>query len=122
MQSRIARIAPLALPIIVLACVLLAPMRAATAAEPYRSAMREQCEQELAKDKGWQAELRNDMRPEVHQEDANIMLKNKKHVVMAYAALWALTAGFLVLLWLRQRRLLADMERLGQQINKAAAE
>jgi hypothetical protein len=122
MQSRIARIAPLALPIIILACVLLAPIGAASAAEPYKSAMREQCEQELAKDLGWGAELRNSMRPAVHQEDANIMLKNKKHVVMAYAALWGLTVAFLVLLWLRQRRLVAELERLGQQINKAAAE
>ena len=119
MQSRIARTV---LPVAILVCAWLAPIGAARAAEPYKSPMREQCEQELAKDPGWQAELRNSIRPEVHQEDANIMLKNKKHVVMAYGALWGLTVVFLVLLWLRQRRLMAEIERLAQQISKAAAE
>jgi hypothetical protein len=41
---------------------------------------------------------------------------------MAYGALWGLTVVFLVLLWLRQRRLMAEIERLAQQISKAAAE
>ncbi len=119
MRNRIVRFA---LPITILVCALLAPEGAATAAEQYKSPMREQCEGELAKDKGWQAELRNAMRPEVHQEDANIIARNKKHVVMGYGALWGLTVVFVVLLWLRQRRLLAEMDRLAQQIAKAAAE
>ena len=120
MRNRIIRFA---LPITILVCALLAPLGAAAQpAEQYRSPMREQLEAELAKDKGWQAELRNAMRPEVHQEDANIMAKNKKHVVMAYGALWGLTVVFVVLLWLRQRRLLAEIDRLAQQISKAAAE
>jgi hypothetical protein len=117
MQSRIARFA---VPLIVI-CALLAPLGAAVA-QPYQSPMREQCEDELDKDKGWAAELRNSMRPLVHQEDANIMAKNKKHVVMAYGALWGLTVVFLVLMWLRQRRMRAEMERLAAQIAKAASE
>lgn len=120
MRDRIVRYA---LPITVMLFALLAPIGAAAQpAQPYRAAMREQCERELEKDKAWLAELRNTMRPQVHQEDANIIAKNKKHVVMAYAALWGLTVVFVVLLWLRQRRLLAEMERLAQQIAKAAAE
>lgn len=118
MRNRIVRFA---LPTII-ACALLAPLAQAWAAEPYRSTMREQCESELAKDKGWSAELRNDCRAEVHQEDANVLMRNKQHVVMAYAALWGLTVVFLVLLWMRQRRLLGEIERLGKQIEKAAAE
>jgi hypothetical protein len=120
MRDRIIRYA---LPITVLVCALLAPIGAAAQpAKPYQSPIRDKCDAELAKDLGWKAELRNEMRPEVHQEDANIIVKNKKHVVMAYAALWGLTVLFVVLLWLRQRRLLAEMDRLAQQIAKAAGE
>jgi hypothetical protein len=116
MQSRIARFALAA----TVLCALLAPLGAA--AQPYQSPMREQCEAELDKDKAWNAELRNSLRPEVHQEDANIMARNKKHVVMAYGALWGLTVVFLVLMWLRQRRMREEMERLAAQIAKAASE
>jgi CcmD family protein len=41
---------------------------------------------------------------------------------MAYGALWILTAGFLVLLWLRQRRLTAEIERLDAKLARAAEE
>jgi len=118
MRNRIARFA---LPITILVCALLAPLGDASA-QPYKSPMRAECEAELEKDRGWHAELRDSVRPDVHQEDANIIAKNKKHVVMAYGALWGLTVVFVVLLWLRQRRLLAEMERLAKQIAKAAAE
>ena len=91
-------------------------------AKPYRSLMREQCEAELAKDKLWSAELQESVRPAVHEADAGIMLKNKKHVVMAYAALWILTVAFLVLLWLRQRKLVGEIARLEAKVAKAAEE
>lgn len=118
MHNRIVRFA---LPVTILVCALLAPIGPA-AAQQYTSPMREQIKQELAKDKVLQAELKNSLRAEVHQEDATLIAKNKKHVVMAYAALWGLTVVFLVLLWMRQRRLLAEMDRLAQQIAKAASE
>ena len=91
-------------------------------ARPYRSEMREQCEAELARDKLWSAELQESVRPAVHEADAAVMLKNKKHVVMAYGALWVLTVAFLVMLWLRQRKLLAEIGRLEAKVAKAAAE
>jgi hypothetical protein len=91
-------------------------------AKPYRSEMRDQCEAELAKDQLWSAELEESVRPAVHEADAAVMLKNKKHVVMAYAALWILTVAFLVLLWLRQRKLVAELDRLEAKVAKAAQE
>ena len=91
-------------------------------AKPYRSEMREQCEAELAKDKLWSAELEESVRPSVHEADANVMLKNKKHVVMAYGALWVLTVAFLVLLYMRQRKLVTEIARLEAKIAKAAEE
>lgn len=110
----------------ILILILVAAFAGAAAADepakPYRSEMRETCEAELAKDKLWSAELQESVRPAVHEADANIMLKNKKHVVMAYAALWILTVAFLVLLWLRQRKLVADIARLESKVAKAAEE
>ncbi len=121
MPNRTNRFALLAAPALLALVALFSPATAA-ADEPYRSPMREQCEAELGKDKGWQAELRNEVRPDVHQEDANITMRNKKHVVMAYGALWGLSVVFLVLMWMRQRKLTAEMDRLAAQIAKAAAE
>ena len=97
--------------------------RAQTTKEPpraYQSPMRSECEAELGKDKGWNAELRDSLRPEVHEAEAGLITRNNKHVVMAYAALWILTVGFVVLLWLRQRRLLAELETLEKKVAKAA--
>jgi hypothetical protein len=92
----------------------------AGASAPYTSPMRAECEAELAKDKRWQAELGNQMRPEVHQQDASLMMTNKKHVVMAYAALWILVVVFLVLMWMRQQKLTAEIARLERDLKKAA--
>lgn len=94
----------------------------ATDKPTYSSPQRDQCEAELAKDVRWQAELRDRLRPDIHQEDANLMLTNKRHVVMAYAALWILAVVFLVLLFLRQQRLAAAMARLSRDLDKAAAQ
>ena len=46
-----------------------------------------------------------------HNDDATLIATNKRHVVMAYAAMWLLAVGFLALLWHRQRSLVA---RLGE--------
>lgn len=100
---------------------------AATAAppaggEPYRSQMRSQCEDELEKDADWRADMKLRIAPEVHAEDAQQMLTNRRHVVMAYASLWVLVAGFVVFMWLRQRGLQAEIARLEREIAQAAKE
>ena len=97
--------------------------RAQASKEPpraYQSPMRAQCEAELEKDKGWTAELKDRLRPEVHEAEAALIQRNEKHVVMAYAGLWVLTVGFLVLLWMRQRKLVAELEALESKVAKAA--
>jgi CcmD family protein len=98
------------------------PAAPAAGGEPYRSAMRSQCEDELEKDADWRADVKLRIAPEVHAEDAQQMLTNRRHVVMAYAALWVLVAGFVVFMWLRQRGLLAEIERLEREIAQAAKE
>lgn len=86
---------------------------------PYRSPMRDQCQEELAKDRDWYTDVRDQIAPEIHEEDAKKMLTNRRHVVLAYAALWALVAGFVVFLWLRQRGLQAEIARLEREIEQA---
>ena len=86
----------------------------------YQSPMRAECEAELEKDKKWTAELKDTLRPEVHEAEAALIQRNEKHVVMAYAGLWVLTVGFLVLLWIRQRKLVAELEALESKVAKAA--
>jgi hypothetical protein len=88
----------------------------ATPPPPQASPMRAQCEAELAKDATWMAELKQSIRPEVHKEDAEQMLNNRKHVVAAYAVLWGLTVLFVLLMWMRQKRLAADMKRLEEDL------
>lgn len=92
---------------------------AATGGAPYRSAMRSQCEDEMAKDADWRADVKLRLAPDVHAEDAQQMLTNRRHVVMAYAALWALVAGFVVFMWMRQRGLQAEIARLEREIIQA---
>lgn len=91
----------------------------ATPDAPYRSAMRSQCEDELAKDADWRADIKLRLAPDVHTEDAQQMLTNRRHVVMAYAALWALVAGFVVFMFVRQRNLQAEIARLEREIEQA---
>jgi CcmD family protein len=92
---------------------------AATGDAPYRSAMRSQCEDEMAKDADWRADVKLRLAPDVHAEDAQQMLTNRRHVVMAYAALWVLVAGFVVFMWMRQRGLQAEIARLEREIVQA---
>ena len=92
---------------------------AATGDAPYRSAMRSQCEDEMAKDADWRADVKLRLAPDVHAEDAQQMLTNRRHVVMAYAALWVLVAGFVVFMWMRQRGLQAEIARLEREIIQA---
>jgi hypothetical protein len=91
-------------------------------AAPYQSPMRAQCEAELAKDPAWSAEIKAPLRAQVHDEEATAMMKNKEHVVMAYAALWILTVAFVAFMWLRQQRLIGEMARLEDDLRRAVAD
>lgn len=92
---------------------------AAQADGPYRSPLRAMCEPELYKDADWRADVKQKLEPEIHEEDARKMLVNRRHVVMAYAALWVIVLGFVVFMWIRQRRLQAEIARLERDIAQA---
>ncbi|HTM22028.1 MAG TPA: CcmD family protein [Kofleriaceae bacterium] len=91
----------------------------ATEAAPYHSPMRNTCEDELKKDADWQKILRDRLRDDVHQEDADLMLRNETHVQYAYAAIWVLVVVFLGFLYVRQRGLRAEIVRLERELAEA---
>jgi cell division protein FtsL len=82
-------------------------------------ALRQQCQNALRADVQWRAELKQQLAAEVHHEDARAMLTNRKHVVMAYAALWILVALFVLFMWLKQKDLKAEIARLESEIRAA---
>src|SRR3990172_3231551 len=90
-----------------------APAAGAPSADaPYHSPMRNTCEDELRKDKDWNKILRDQLRAGVHEEDADLMLRNKQHVQYAYAAMWVLVAVFLGFLYRKQQGLRGEINRL----------
>ena len=54
-----------------------------------------------------------------HASAAKAIAKNEKHVVMAYAALWLLAAGFLLFLWRRQQALKLEIANLKRDLEAA---
>jgi predicted secreted protein len=100
----------------------LQPPNTAELAAARAEALRQQCESALVADAQWRAELKQRLAAEVHQEDARAMLTNRKHVVMAYAALWILVTLFVVFMWMKQRDLRAEIARLEGEIRAATKE
>ncbi len=54
-----------------------------------------------------------------HENAAKAIAKNQKHVVLAYAALWILAAGFLLFLWRRQQALKVEIANLKRDLDAA---
>jgi CcmD family protein len=92
----------------------------------YHSPMRTTCEDELAKDKDWFANLKSRLTEQinrnVHVDAARYATQNNKHVVAAYAVFWVLTAGFVLLMWRRQRALQDELGRLERELARAVKE
>ena len=91
----------------------------------WRAALRAQLARSLVEgapepgDAQWRAELKKRLTSEVHTEDATLMLRNKRHVVIAYGALWLLVTVFAFLMWTRQRGLKAELARLEAELAQA---
>ncbi|HUQ08072.1 MAG TPA: hypothetical protein VM261_36505 [Kofleriaceae bacterium] len=86
---------------------------------PYESPQRQQCEDELAKDHAWWFNLEGRLRTQIHVQASREVSTNNRHVVMAYAAIWLIAVGFVVLLWRKQQALRAEIERLSKELSKA---
>jgi hypothetical protein len=57
-----------------------------------------------------------------HLDAAEHIAKNERHVIGAYAAMWLVSAVFLIFLWLRQRALRTEIERLRGDLAAAVAD
>ncbi len=89
---------------------------------PYESAMRVECADEMRKDPVIRAECKAQWTDELREQDFRQITKDNKHVVMAYAAIWIIVMLFVVALWMRQRKLTAEIARLEDELKKAVAE
>jgi hypothetical protein len=56
-----------------------------------------------------------------HQAEEKAIAKNERHVILAYAAMWVLAAGFLMFLWRRQQRLVTEIGQLHRELADATA-
>jgi len=93
-----------------------------TSPAPYVSEVRDQCISEMTKDAQIKVACMNDYSADYHEQDARQATMNKQFVVVAYAAIWAILAIFVVVMWLRQRKLSDEITRLEAELKKAAAE
>jgi hypothetical protein len=85
----------------------------------YRSPLRGTWQDEVRKDPTLKAEIEDALRYSVHEREADTFTRNNKHVVMAYIAIWVLTAGFVLWAFLRQQALKAEIARLRSDLAKA---
>ena len=105
----------------------LSPARADQAPEPpaatsgeYHSPLRATWRDEVRKDAGLKADIETALREGVHTRESATFTRNNRHVVIAYLAIWVLTVGFVVMMFLRQGRLQAEIARLSGELTRAA--
>lgn len=55
-----------------------------------------------------------------HVEAARRVAKNERHVILAYAAMWLVAAGFVLFLWRRQQHLKTEIANLRRDLDAAA--
>ncbi|MCG8423103.1 MAG: hypothetical protein MJE77_34810 [Proteobacteria bacterium] len=70
----------------------------------------------------WVEQLSTEIERKIHQRENRAIQRNNNHVIMAYAALWALVLGFVVFMWNRQRALKAEIAQLQLEVEEAAAD
>jgi hypothetical protein len=91
---------------------------------------KDQCMTAIRADKAWNEELFEQVKTwnatqllaqsqAAHEADGQQIAKNKKHVVIAYAAMWLCAAGFLIFLWRRQQGLRAQIAELKRDLEAA---
>ncbi len=55
-----------------------------------------------------------------HAKAAKAVAKNEKHVILAYAAMWLLSVGFVLFLWRRQQGLRVEIGQLRRDLEAAS--
>ncbi|MFN0248284.1 MAG: hypothetical protein ACKV2T_15435 [Kofleriaceae bacterium] len=85
---------------------------AVTALDDFRSSMTSAANVKAAEQLAAEVKLQ-------HENAAKAIAKDRKHVVMAYAAMWILAVGFLLFLWRRQQALKAEIANLKRDLEAA---
>lgn len=92
----------------------------------YTSPRRAECTEEMKKDNTWMAQLRSHyegaLSYDFQTRNTKVFTKNKQHVMGAYGALLVILVGFIVMMYLRQRKLAVELERLREDVSRAAKE
>jgi hypothetical protein len=57
---------------------------------------------------------------DAHQQAADMVAKNERHVILAYGAMWLIAALFVVFLWRRQQVLKSEIAMLRKDLEAAA--
>jgi CcmD family protein len=55
-----------------------------------------------------------------HRKAADDIAKNERHVILAYAAMWVVAAGFVLFLWRRQQHLKGEIAQLRKDLEAAS--
>lgn len=88
--------------------------------------LKQTCMDAINSDQQWTNELtaiiEKRVRFQVHNEESELIAMNKRHVVLAYAVLWLLAVGFLVMQWRRQQALKRQIETLTRDLETAIKE
>ena len=85
--------------------------------------LKQTCMAAINSDQQWTDELASTIekrvRFKVHNEEAELIALNKKHVVLAYAVLWLISMGFLFSQWRRQQALKRQIAHLKSDLESA---
>jgi CcmD family protein len=88
-------------------------------AAPALTPKQEECLQEIKNDPSFNAFIEEGARYAFHRDETSKLTRNNEHVVLAYAAIWVLTVFFVVLVFLRQGKLKAELARLQAEVARA---
>lgn len=72
--------------------------------------------------KRYKADELNAAAEETHDQAAREVATNKRHVILAYGAMWVIGAIFLTVLWRRQQRLVGQIAELKRDLDAAVKE
>ncbi len=110
---------------IVIAFVLAPQLAAAqTPAAPTTEQLRKTCADAMNADPSFTDTIVstiNEQTVKQHRDAAMAIAKNEKHVLLAYAAMWLVAAGFLMFMWRRQQGLKSEIAQLRSDLEAAAA-
>lgn len=107
-----------------------APPAEAPPAPPDAAALRKTCADAMNADPTFAAAIvetadkraadkRLELDQQQHEAAAAAVAKNEKHVILAYAAMWVIAAGFVIFLWRRQQALRSELAQLRGELAAA---